>query len=172
MQDAGYCECGCGERTSSPTTRYRSGHNRRRTVEDYEIDPITGCWEWLRARHPDGYGAAWDGKRVRRAHRVMYERLVGPIPTGLVLDHLCRNPGCVNPAHLEPVTDAVNLRRGQRTKLSVADVHALRQLQQQVICSTRELARIVAPIYDASPATIRQAIYGIKWKDPKERRTS
>jgi hypothetical protein len=48
----------------------------------------------------------------RQAHRYAYELLVGPIASGLVLDHLCRNPGCVNPKHLEPVTDRENTRRG------------------------------------------------------------
>jgi HNH endonuclease len=46
------------------------------------------------------------------AHRVVYETLVGPIPDGLVIDHLCRNPRCVRPDHMEPVTNQVNVLRG------------------------------------------------------------
>jgi hypothetical protein len=74
-------------------------------------DPY-GCWEWTGARCR-GYGMATShtGKTVG-AHRYAYQSLIGPIPEGLVLDHLCRNPGCVNPGHLEPVTSAENTRRG------------------------------------------------------------
>jgi hypothetical protein len=70
------------------------------------------CWFWVAGRFDSGYGAFWLGGRTRRAHRVAYEYFVGPIPEGLRLDHLCRNRGCVNPYHLEPVTDAVNHQRG------------------------------------------------------------
>lgn len=77
------------------------------------------CWEWLGAKDQDGYGAHYvRGLGQRRAHRLVYELLVAPIPAGLQLDHLCRNRGCVNPAHLEPVTTRVNLLRG--------DTHAAR----------------------------------------------
>lgn len=51
-------------------------------------------------------------RRVVRAHRLVYELLVGPIPDGLQLDHLCRNRGCVRPDHLEPVTRRTNILRG------------------------------------------------------------
>jgi hypothetical protein len=68
-----------------------------------------GCWEWTSFRNKAGYGRI--GGRVL-AHRLAYESLVGPIPSGLVIDHLCRNPACVNPAHLEPVTLQENCRRG------------------------------------------------------------
>jgi hypothetical protein len=54
----------------------------------------------------------WDGQRVRGAHVFAYVLLVGPIPEGLHLDHLCRVRRCVNPAHLEPVTPGENVRRG------------------------------------------------------------
>ncbi len=72
------------------------------------------CWEWLSARHVRGYGLFQLDGTVVRAHRVAYGLLVGPIPAGLVLDHLCRNPPCVNPAHLEPVSQGENLRRARQ----------------------------------------------------------
>lgn len=69
------------------------------------------CWIWIGYRHPtSGYGR----HRNRQAHRVVYEKLVGPIPEGLVLDHLCRVRECVNPDHMDPVTDRENLRRGEQ----------------------------------------------------------
>lgn len=69
------------------------------------------CWEWT-GRRTRGYGQfGWNG-RGWFTHRLAYEALVGPIPDGLVLDHLCRNPPCVNPNHLEPVTQGENVRRG------------------------------------------------------------
>jgi hypothetical protein len=72
-----------------------------------------GCWEWTGGIDAHGYGGVWLDGAVRKAHRVMYELLVSPIPAGLELDHLCRNPGCVRPAHLEPVTHAENMRRAR-----------------------------------------------------------
>lgn len=72
----------------------------------------TGCWEWLTGKDGNGYGVRrWKGRRLM-AHRVMYEELVGSIPEGLQLDHLCRNTSCVNPLHLEPVTNQENTKRG------------------------------------------------------------
>lgn len=77
-----------------------------------KVDTSGPCWLWTGARTGAGYGKLYRNGRAVEAHRVAYELFVGPIPPGLDLDHLCRNRACVNPAHLEPVTRSVNLRRG------------------------------------------------------------
>lgn len=71
------------------------------------------CWIWTASLNDKGYGNIGLGGsgNVAYAHRVAYELVVGPIPHGLVLDHVCRTPACVNPAHLEPVTQEENLAR-------------------------------------------------------------
>lgn len=72
----------------------------------------TGCWLWTGSINSQGYGRLkWAGRQVQ-AHRAAYEELVGPIPDGLTIDHLCRVRNCVNPAHLEPVTQRENTLRG------------------------------------------------------------
>lgn len=76
-----------------------------------------GCWEWTARREPKGYGRFHDGARRVMAHRFAYELLVGSIPDGLELDHLCLNTSCVNPAHLEAVTGEENRRR-QHSRLT------------------------------------------------------
>src|SRR5690606_13797613 len=62
------------------------------------------CWEWTGALNSRGYGCVGIDSKRYLTHRVAYEALVGPIPEGLTIDHLCRNKVCCNPAHLEPVT--------------------------------------------------------------------
>jgi hypothetical protein len=79
-------------------------------------DP-SGCWMWI-AGKDKGYGVfnLSRGAGLVRAHRWSYEQMIGEIPAGLVLDHLCRTPACVNPYHADPVTDLVNLRRGAKVQ--------------------------------------------------------
>lgn len=75
----------------------------------------TGCLEWQSYKNPRGYGKFRIGGRLGKsvlAYRFSYESSIGPVPDGKELDHLCRNPSCVNPFHLEPVSHHENMLRG------------------------------------------------------------
>ena len=77
-----------------------------------KVDMTEDCWMWTASKHPFGHGQFRAEGRKVFAHRWLYELLVGPIPEGLSLDHLCRVPACVRPSHLEPVTHRENVLRG------------------------------------------------------------
>ena len=70
------------------------------------------CWYWRGELDRHGYGVLEVCGKGKRVHRLSYEAFVGPIPAGLVIDHLCRVRDCINPDHLEPVTSQENTRRG------------------------------------------------------------
>jgi hypothetical protein len=88
----------------------------RRFVSKISPEPMSGCWLWTGAigdKGCGGFGVSEAGKkRTLLAHRISWAAFVGPIPTGLQLDHKCRVRCCVNPDHLEPVTPRENQRRG------------------------------------------------------------
>lgn len=84
-------------------------------LSDKTQQSLAGCWQWRGYTDRAGYGTIKVDGRMQKAHRVMYAELVGPVPAGLELDHLCRNRSCVRPEHLEPVTRQENCLR--RTRL-------------------------------------------------------
>lgn len=139
----GLCQCGCGERTPlakvthanrgltrGQPLRFIHGHNRVIVglPDDWVLEDhgyVTPCQVWQRSLTRHGYGRVTVNRKVVLAHRAFYEQAHGAIPSGLDLDHLCRVPACVNPAHLEPVTHVENVRRGLAQKLTADDVAAI-----------------------------------------------
>lgn len=87
---------------------------------------VADCWQWLGALNK-GYGQFYHQGAMRRAHRLVWEELVGPIPLDLQIDHLCRNRSCVNPDHMELVTSRENTRRTPyRPRVNGAKTHCKR----------------------------------------------
>jgi hypothetical protein len=85
-------------------------------VNHINWDAEGGCWLWSSAKNRRGYGRARLCDNNQQAHNIVYKLLVGPIPQGLILDHLCTNPSCVNPSHLQPINQCENVRRYWKIK--------------------------------------------------------
>lgn len=125
-----------------------------------EPEPNSGCWLWIGHITKDGYGAVGEGGRSHLVHRVLYRLLVGPIPPGRELDHLCRVRRCGNPRHVEPVTGVVNVRRGRAAKLTVESAAEIRRLvalggQRQVDIGAR---------FGVPQTTISSIARGASWR--------
>lgn len=93
-----------------------------------KVDKTPECWLWKASVQPAGYGQFWLNGTYIGAHRYAYQLLVGPIPDGLQVDHLCRVRACVNPGHMEVVTLSENVLRGTGiSAMNARKTHCLRR---------------------------------------------
>lgn len=170
----GTCMCGCGKATplARQTDYYRGMvkglpirfiHNHHGRKEVHHVVENRGyktpCWIWQLTLTQDGYGRASKGRNPISAHRKYYEKYVGPIPKGLVLDHLCRVRCCVNPEHLEPVTPIENTRRGLNAKISPEDVLTIKELRKNGL-TFKEIGRR----FGITPSAVNLIHKGRNWK--------
>ena len=171
---SGLCFCGCGQQAPIATQsnfvlgilkdhpmRFVHNHHTRKWVR-YLVEDRgykTPCWIWQLATDEDGYGKTTLNGVPQMAHRVYYERYVGPIPNGLLLDHLCRVRCCVNPEHLEPVDTLENTRRGLNCKITPDDALAIRELHEQGLNYPQ-----IALRYGLTKSAIYMIVKGKVWK--------
>lgn len=133
----------------------------------------TPCWIWQLSVDPKGYGQdSLIGGIRRGAHIVSYEKHKGPVPVGKELDHICHDPKtcvggpkcphrpCINPDHLEPVTDAVNSQRTTTTKLNLSDISDIKEMFSYGLNKRR-----LANLFDVDESTIRAIVIGKTWKN-------
>lgn len=159
VDNSGLCHCGCGGKTNiAPRTHtsrgwvkgkpqpYLRGHAAWKNSGPKWIVTESGCWVWQRHTNKEGY--AYGGFRSlgyesrQLAHRVLYEQRFGRIPANVVLDHRCHTEDrsclggrdcphrlCVNPEHLEPVTQLENVHRARGTKISDAEIRTVHEMR-------------------------------------------
>jgi hypothetical protein len=170
----GLCGCGCGKPTNiAPQTRpevgfikgqpYRylrghSGHVKYDGSEYTETDRgyETACWIWPFGMDGKGYGRIRGGL----AYQWFYARSGGVVPSGLQLDHLCKQRDCVNPDHLEPVTLQENVRRGRAAKLDPEKVREIRKAYR-----SGETTNLLGERYGVHAYTIWCVVTGRRWAD-------
>jgi len=140
-------------------------------TERYEIDPATGCWNWLGSIGSHGYGQMWNGFGPELVHRIFYKKNKGPIPEGHHVLHKCDNTRCINPDHLYAGTAKNNAddrefrERGNHAK---GERNALAKLTEEDICLIRKLAesesqRALGRRFKVAHTTIGAVIRGKAW---------
>lgn len=137
-------------------------------ILEMSIQRTETCWLWMKGRASDGYGYIHvDGKRVQ-AHRLMYERVNGPIPDGLLVRHTCDNPPCVNPAHLLLGTYKDNAQDAvQRDRNSKGSRNGRANFTEEQVLAIRADARsldVIAAEYGVSKFAIHAVQIGKSWK--------
>lgn len=123
------------------------------------FDEETDCWIWT-GKLSNGYGYINRNKQCIPAHRYYWEELMGPIPDGMHLDHLCRRPACVNPNHLEPVTNQVNSQRGARAKVTPEKACEIFKAYRGDCMATYSY---VGRRFNVSPEIVRNIVQRVTW---------
>lgn len=120
------------------------------------------CWEWMGSvNKKTGYGKKKFGGKTLLAHRWMYQILFGRIPDNTVINHKCQNRSCVNPYHLEVVSQADNCRHGDGSKLTIDQVSEIKKRLKKAKWGDRKK---IAEEFGVSPALISDIKYGRAWK--------
>lgn len=128
-----------------------------------KIDEESGCWLWQGKIHKKtGYGYKQFGGRTQLAHRWVFSWFHGWIPDAKPLDHTCRVRACVNPSHLEVVTQSENCRRGLGSKLTIEQVI---QIRAELKSSKWGDRKNIAARYGVSPGLISSIKHGHAWAD-------
>lgn len=142
----------------APRPRTRGGLTDAQRLERRYTVESNGCWLWTGSITTAGYGHFSISGNYYQAHRLLYILRRGPVTTEH-MDHLCRTHRCVNPWHLEPVTAAVNMQRGTRTRLTSELVDAIR-----IAHGNGRGVRTLARLYGVNHATISRLVNGLTWK--------
>lgn len=148
---------------ASPYVEFRTISDEdllRATIMNKCVVSPLGCWEWAGAKSY-GYGMMMRDRQRLRVHRLSYELWRGPIPAGMVMRHKCDNPSCVNPSHLEPGTQAENIR-----DIVVRNRHGRKKLTPQQVLEIRassEENRALADKYGVGIIAVRRARSGETW---------
>ncbi len=133
-----------------------------------EIDPVTGCWNWLKGKHPQGYGQLWyDGKSSQKAHRASYEIANGvKLPPEIDILHDCDNTSCINPEHLKSGDQEKNMRDAA----SRGRVHAqytdsqIRDIRGKYVSYGHGALTRLTEEYNASPTQMHNIVKGKTYK--------
>lgn len=186
----GLCHCGCGKKTLVPrkndaskkhmagipilyftrhSPKYRNRNKDKKSRNPfhyvdgrpkYEINEITGCWEWFAAKaSKTGYGTAILNGKNENAHRVMWIFHHGKPSEGMQVDHLCRNRACIKIEHLELVSAGENVRRGAAAKFNRKQIEIIRKMYYDEGISQSEIAKR----YRVNSATISRLCRRESW---------